>query len=357
MTDVADDVTAGAAASTATSSLTAPAPRASTRGAGAPGGRRPGAVVAQWRKRGEIAFFVTPALVLLALFVVWPIIAAVQMSMYKWRGFGPMVDFVGLANYISVLTNQVFTDALVHNLIIIVGSIVLQLPLGLAIALLLNRKMWGQGLLRTIIFVPYVLAEVIAGVVWFQLLQPQYGVIDTVLNAIGLSGPPQGFLGTPDLALWTVLIVLTWKYLGLAVILFLAGMQGVPEDLYEAAQLDGASWWQVQWRITIPLLGPTMRTWGFLSMIGSLQLFDMVWILTKGGPANATTTMATFLIDQGTRSQNFGIAGAASVVLFVIALALAVAYQRFVLRRDTRPDDFGIGKASRKQNKQKGVKT
>ena len=339
MTDVADDAIAPATASTAAPPRTAPAPRDSTRGAGAPGGRRAGAVAARWRKRAEIAFFVTPALALFALFVVWPIITAVQMSMYKWRGFGPMVDFVGLANYVSVLTNDVFTDALVHNLIIIVGSIVLQLPLGLAIALLLNRKMWGQGLLRTIIFVPYVLAEVIAGVVWFQLLQPQYGVIDTVLEAIGLSGPPQGFLGTPDLALWTVLIVLTWKYLGLAVILFLAGMQGVPEDLYEAAQLDGASWWQVQTRITIPLLGPTMRTWAFLSMIGSLQLFDMVWILTKGGPANATTTMATFLIDQGTRSQNFGIAGAASVVLFVIALVLAVAYQRFILSRDTRSDE------------------
>ncbi|GAB6939590.1 sugar ABC transporter permease [Isoptericola variabilis] len=280
----------------------------------------------------------TPALALLVAFVVVPVATAVQMSLYKWKGFGPMVDFVGLRNYVSVLTNEVFTDAVVHNLIIVVGSIVLQLPLGLAIALLLNRKMWGQGLLRTIIFVPYVLAEVIAGVVWFQLLQPQYGVIDTMLAAVGLHGPDQGFLGTPEYALWTVLVVLTWKYLGLAVILFLAGLQGVPDELYEAAQLDGASWWQVQRRITIPLLGPTMRTWGFLSMIGSLQLFDMVWILTGGGPANATTTMATFLVNEGTKRQNFGIAGAASVVLFVIALVLALAYQKFILSRDSKEE-------------------
>jgi raffinose/stachyose/melibiose transport system permease protein len=291
---------------------------------------------AVWRKRAEIALFVTPALALLVAFVVVPIATAVQMSLYRWKGFGPMVDFVGLRNYVSVLTNEVFTDAVVHNLIIVVGSILLQLPIGLAIALLLNRKMWGQGLLRTIIFVPYVLAEVIAGVVWFQLLQPQYGVIDTMLAAVGLQGPEQGFLGTPEYALWTVLVVLTWKYLGLAVILFLAGLQGVPDELYEAAQLDGASWWQVQRRITVPLLGPTMRTWGFLSMIGSLQLFDMVWILTGGGPANATTTMATFLVNEGTKRQNFGIAGAASVVLFVIALVLALAYQKFILSRDSK---------------------
>ncbi len=293
---------------------------------------------AAWRKRLEITLFVAPALALFLLFIIWPMLKAVQMSAYRWKGYGPLVDFVGLRNYVSVLQNDVFTDALMHNLIIVVGSIAVQLPVGLGIALLLNRKMWGQGLLRTIIFVPYVLAEVIAGVVWFQLLQPQYGVIDTLLDAVGLHGPAQGWLGTPDYALWTVLVVLTWKYLGLAVILFLAGLQGVPEDLYEAAQLDGASWWQVQRKITIPLLGPTLRTWAFLSMIGSLQLFDMVWILTGGGPANATTTMATFLINEGTKRQNYGIAGAASVILFLVALVLALTYQRFILRRDTQPE-------------------
>ena len=117
-------------------------------------------------------------------------------------------------------------------------------------------------------------------------------------------------------------------------ILFLAGLQGVPEELYEASQIDGASWWQTQRKITLPLLGPTIRTWAFLSMIGSLQLFDMVWILTQGGPANATTTMATFLITEGTKRQNYGIAAAASVILFIVALVLALLYQRFILRRD-----------------------
>lgn len=301
------------------------------RRSGEPGGRRSDS----WRKRLEIALFVAPALALIALFVAWPVASAVRFSVYRWKGFGPLQDFVGLDNYVSVLTDDVFTGAVGHNFIIVFGSILLQLPLGLGIALLLNRDMWGRGLLRTIIFVPYVLAEVIAGVVWFQLLQPQYGMVDAAMSAIGLDPPAQGWLGTPDHALWVVLLVLTWKYLGLAVILFLAGLQSVPEELYESAQLDGASWWQVQRKITIPLLGPTIRTWCFLSMIGSLQLFDMVWILTGGGPANATTTMATFLVNQGTDRQNYGIAGAASVILFVISFAMAVAYQFFILRRDT----------------------
>lgn len=289
-----------------------------------------------WRKWVEIAFFVTPALALMVLFVAWPILTAARFSLYDWNGLGPLDDFVGFENYAEVIADDVFRDAVTHNLIIVVGSIIVQLPLGVAIALLLNRKMAGQGVLRTLIFVPYVLAEVIAGVIWFQLLQPEYGLVDALMNGIGLSPPEEGWLGTPEVALWVVLAVLTWKYLGLAVLLFLAGLQGVSEELYEAAQLDGAGWWQTQWRISIPLLGPTIRTWCFLSMIGSIQCFDMIWVLTGGGPANATTTMATYLIDEGTNRHNYGIAGAASVVLFAIAFVMALVYQLVVLRRDTK---------------------
>jgi raffinose/stachyose/melibiose transport system permease protein len=291
-----------------------------------------------WRQRLEIVMFVSPALALMAVFVLWPVISAVRMSFYHWKGFGPMDEWVGLNNYKLVLQDDVFTGAVIHNFTIVVLSLLIQLPLGLGLALLLNRRIRGRGLLRTIVFVPYVVAEVIAGVIWFQLLQPEYGVIDTVLTNIGITPPEQGFLGTPSLALPTMFVVLTWKYLGLAVLLFLAGLQSVPDELYEAAQLDGASWWQTQRRVAIPLLGPTIRTWAFLSMIGSLQLFDMVWVMTHGGPANATTTMATYLVNQGTARGNYGIAGAASVVLFVVGLVTALIYQAFVLRRDTAVD-------------------
>jgi raffinose/stachyose/melibiose transport system permease protein len=300
--------------------------------------RGPGGGAGSWRTRLEIAVFVAPALALMGLFIAWPVVSAVRMSFYRWRGFGPMDDFVGLRNYERVLTDDVFTQAVGHNFVIVVLSILIQLPLGLAVALLLNRRMRGRGVVRTLIFVPYVVAEVIAGVIWFQLLLPETGVADGLIGAVGLTPPDQGFLGTPSLALWAVFGVLTWKYLGLAILLFLAGLQSVPEEIYEAAALDGASWWQTQVRVVVPLLGPTIRTWCFLSMIGSIQQFDIVWVLTGGGPANATTTMATYLLTQGTQRGNYGIAGAASVVLFVIGVAMAALYQRFVLRRDTRPE-------------------
>lgn len=292
----------------------------------------------QWRKRLEIAVFVTPALVLIGLFIAYPVVSAVRFSLYKWRGVGPLLDFIGLDNYRNVLDDDVFTSAIGHNLFIVVGSIVVQLPLGLAIALLLNRRMRFQGVLRTLIFIPYVLAEVIAGVVWLQLLAPEYGPLDALSKTVGLTPPDQGWLGTPGLALWTVLIVLTWKYLGLAILLFLAGMQSISPDLYEAAQLDGATWWQVQRKITIPLLGPTIRTWIFLSMIGSLQVFDMVWILTPSSDVVGTSTMATYLVGVGNDKHNVGRAGAASVILFGIAFTMAALYQFFVLRRDTKAD-------------------
>ena len=298
--------------------------------------RPPRPVGSRWRQRLEITAFVTPALALMAVFVVWPVASAVRMSFYRWKGFGPMDDFRGLDNYRLVLQDEVFTDAVMHNLIVVILSVLIQLPVGLAIAFLLNRKIRFRGLIRTIVFVPYVVAEVIAAVIWFQLLLPQYGVVDGLIAAVGLTPPEQGFLGTPELALPTLFVVLTWKYLGLAVLLFLAGLQTVPDELFEAAQLDGAGWWQAQRRIALPLLGPSIRTWAFLSMIGSIQLFDMVWVLTGGGPANATTTMATYLVSQGTQRHNYGIAGAASVILFVIGFVMALLYQLFILRRDTQ---------------------
>lgn len=332
MSDVANHVTAGSTTIEAPDS--APSRDAAHGADNGRRGRGPGREV--WRKRLEIVFFLAPALVLFVAFVVVPVIQAGRYSMFRWNGLGPMDDFVGLDNYKNALRDQIFTDAVMHNLIIVVLSVLIQLPVGLAIALLLNREMRGRGAMRVVVFAPYVLAEVVAGVVWLMLLQPG-GMVDAIFESVGLGGLTQLWLGDPTIALYTVMVVLTWKYMGLAIILFLAGLQGVPADYYEAAQLDGATWWQVQRWVTIPLLGPTIRTWAFLSMIGSLQLFDMVWILTKGGPANSTMTMATYLINQGTERSLYGYASAVAVLLFGISLVLAAVYQIFVLRRDN-PD-------------------
>lgn len=277
--------------------------------------------------------FAAPALLVYIGFVIVPVGLAAVFSFYNWNGLGPLDRFVGLENYSRLLDDPVFLGALQNNLMIVGLSLAIQGPLAIGIALLLNRKLRGRTLIRALIFVPYVLSEVVAGLA-FRLLLPPDGPFNGVLTAFGWVGQKPLWLADPDMAFWTVFAVLTWKYLGLAIILMLAGLQGIPDELYEAAALDGASWWQTQWRITIPLLGPTIRIWALLSIIGSLQLFDMVWILTGGGPLGSTHTMATYMVEYGNSRSQVGYGSAVAVVLFMVSLVIVLIYQRFVLRRD-----------------------
>jgi raffinose/stachyose/melibiose transport system permease protein len=259
----------------------------------------------------------------------------VYYSLYNWSGFGPLSDFTGLHNYSLALSDPVFRSAIAHNLTIAVLSVVIQLPVSIGLALLLNRRMRGRPLLRLVVFAPYVLSEATTAVIWLLMLEPN-GFVDQMLRAAGLGHLIHLWLADLDIVLYTLFVVLTWKYIGFGIILLLAGLQGIPAELREAAALDGASSWQTTRRIVLPLLAPTIRIWIFLTIIGSLQLFDVVWIMTGGGPANASVTMATYLINRGFQSYEFGYASAIAVVLFIICFVFSLLYQRFALRRDTR---------------------
>ncbi|MEU4251399.1 sugar ABC transporter permease [Amycolatopsis sp. NPDC026612] len=287
------------------------------------------------RKRLELALLLGPALLLFTGFVLVPIGIAAYYSVFNWKGFGPLDDFVGFKNYADAFGGKVFQSAIVHNLIIAGLSIVVQLPLSIGLALLLNRKLRGRAVLRALVFAPYVLSEAITAVIWALMLQPN-GFADQTLRGAGLGGLVHNWLADPGIVLYTMFAVITWKYVGFGIILLLAGLQGVPAELREAAALDGASAWQTTRHVVLPLLGPTIRIWIFLSVIGSLQLFDVVWIMTQGGPANASTTMATYLIDHGFKRYEFGFGSAVAVILFVICFVFALLYQRFALRRDTQ---------------------
>jgi raffinose/stachyose/melibiose transport system permease protein len=296
---------------------------------------KPRAKRSRLRTRLELLLLLGPALLLFFGFVLVPIGIAAFYSVFNWNGFGPIDDFVGFKNYSDAFSGKVFQSAIVHNLIIAGLSIVVQLPLSIGLALLLNRKLRGRAVLRAFVFAPYVLSEAITAVIWALMLQPG-GFVDQVLKAAGLDGLIHNWLADPGIVLYTLFAVITWKYIGFGIILLLAGLQGVPAELREAAALDGASAWQTTRHVVLPLLGPTIRIWIFLSVIGSLQLFDVVWIMTLGGPANASTTMATYLIDHGFKRYEFGFGSAVAVILFVICFVFALLYQRFALRRDTQ---------------------
>ena len=283
------------------------------------------------RKWLEIALFAGPALVVFLTFVILPVGLAAVYSLFNWNGLTPLERFIGFHNYVEAFTDPDFIQAIGNNFSILVASILIQGPLAIAAAMLLNRKLKGRAFIRAAIFVPYVLAEVIAGLSWKLLLSPN-GFINALLEMVGLQDWTRPWLGDPDIALWVMFGIISWKYLGFAILIMLAGLQGVPEELHEAAAIDGAGWWKAQWYITLPLLGPTIRIWVFLSMIGPLQLFDMVWVTTRGGPLNATNTMAVYMIVNGQTRPGYG--SAIAVILFLISLTVALVYQRLAMRRD-----------------------
>ncbi len=289
-----------------------------------------------WVKRGEILLLAGPAVVMFVTFVIFPVVLAAYYGFYRWRGFGPPTEFIGLRNYVTILTDPMFQAAVSHNAFIVVMSLLIQGPIAIGFALLLNQQIKGRSLIRVLIFVPYVIAEVIVGTGFSLMLQTR-GALNDFLGKVGLEALQRDWIADPNIAIWTLMFIISWKYIGFAVILMLAGMQGIPDELYEAAAVDGASYWRIQRSITLPLLAPTIRIWAFLSMIGSLQLFDLVYIIWGQYVADTagTSTMATYMVREGRLAGNYGYGNAVAVVIFLISLVIALAYQRFVLRRDT----------------------
>nr|WP_232527795.1 sugar ABC transporter permease [Microbacterium suaedae] len=289
-----------------------------------------------WRKRGEIALMAGPAIVVFVTFVIFPVAMAAFYGFFRWKGFGFPDDFVGLENYLLILQDQTFRDAVLHNFFIVIASLILQGPLAILFALLMNQKMRGRTLIRVLIFVPYVISEVVVGTGWSLMLQDA-GAVNSMLEKLGLEWMQQSWLADPSVAMGTLMVIITWKYIGFAVILMLAGLQSIPDELYEAAAIDGAGFWKTQLHITLPLLGPTIRIWAFLSMIGALQLFDLVNIIWGQyiAATAGTSTMATYMYQNGHLAGNYGFGNAVAVLLFLISLVIALVYQRYVLRRDT----------------------
>jgi raffinose/stachyose/melibiose transport system permease protein len=287
------------------------------------------------RLRLEIAVLSGPAILVFVALVVFPVALAAYYGFYKWHGYGVPTDWVGLNNYKLILTDPAFHQVLLHNGMIVVLSLVIQGPLSILLALLLNQKIRGRSLIRVLIFVPFVISEVIVGTGWSLMLQPT-GALNDLLHHVGLGFLAADWLADPNRAIWSLMGIITWKYIGFAVILMLAGLQSIPGELAEAARIDGASYWQVQRHIMVPLLGPTIRIWAFLSILGALQLFDLVYIIWGQYVAGTagTSTMATYMVANGRNAGNYGYGNAVAVVMFLISLIVALIYQRFVLRRD-----------------------
>ncbi|MFE6901324.1 carbohydrate ABC transporter permease [Streptomyces sp. NPDC057717] len=279
--------------------------------------------------------FTVPGLILFLVFVAVPILYAGYVSLFNWGGFGSPSDFVGVDNFTRLFQDPVFLGDLWRGLLLVALSLGLQLPFALAMAVLLNHRLRGRAVYRMLFFAPYVLSEVITGVLFSMIFAPDSGLADKVLGAVGLDGVGGLWFAGQSTVMATLFLVMTWKYFGFHMMLLLAGLQGIPAELTEAARIDGANAWQRFRNITLPLLGPTIRMSIFLSVIGAIQLFDLVWVVTQGGPDHHSETMAVTMFQFGFKRYQMGYASAISIVMFLISLVFALFYQRYVLRRDT----------------------
>ncbi|WEX74010.1 sugar ABC transporter permease [Sinorhizobium numidicum] len=292
------------------------------------------------RKRSSVAhdrwavlvFFLPPAILLFTLFVIMPMGEAAWYSLYKWNGYGTPTEFIAFRNFQVLFLNAAFTQALINNGLIILISIAIQVPLAIWLSTMLAHRIPGVVGFRLIFFLPYVLADVAAGLIWRFVYDGDYGLFAAISNFFGFATPY--VLADKDVAIYAVLGVIVWKYFGFHMMLFIAGLQSLDKSVLEAAEIDGATGWQKFRYVTLPLLGSTLRLSIFFAVIGSLQLFDMIMPLTGGGPSNSTQTMVTFLYTYGVMRMQVGLGSAVGVVLFIICVTLAFGYKRIFMRND-----------------------
>lgn len=275
-----------------------------------------------------VIFFLAPAFVLFLVFLIYPIFRSAYYSLFNWNGLGPAIRFVGLNNFKQILTDQVFLKGIGNCIVIVVLSLAIQLPLALGLSIMVGRDLPGRAFFRSIFFMPYVISEVITAIIWISMFSPdpQRGFVNALLSLIpGVHA--QNFLGDVNQVMACVFVVLTWKYFGLHMLLFMAGLQNIPSEVEEAAMIDGANRWQSIWYVTVPLLGTTIRTATYLSVLGSLTQFNLVWIMTRGGPVNASEMMATYMYRYAFIRFQLGYGSAVALVMLVFCLVFSVAYQ------------------------------
>ena len=284
---------------------------------------------ADWRKRGEIALLSGPALIMFLGFVILPVAMAAFYGFFKWNGFGWPTEFIGLDNYVMIWQDDTFRQAVLHNGIILVLSLVLQGPIAILFALLMNQKIRGRSIIRILIFVPYVISEVIVGIGWSLMLQDA-GALNSLLEKWGLGDFQQSWIADPAIAMTSLMIIITWKYLGFAVILMLAGMQSIPEELYEAAAIDGAGPLRRFRFVTLPLLRPTLYALVALSTIYTMRAFDLIWTMTHGGPVDSSNIFPVWSYRLSFEVFDFAGGAAISTLMLAVVFVVALAYVRSV---------------------------
>ncbi|MBS4204322.1 carbohydrate ABC transporter permease [Lederbergia citrea] len=271
-----------------------------------------------------ITLFVSPALIIYGLYVIYPILATFNYSLFDWRG-GNESTYVGLQNYVKLFQDPIFWSSLINNIWVTLTSVFLQIPIGLIMALMLFAPIRGIRFMSSVYFFPYLMSTVAIGLLWVYMYDPINGSINQLLNLLGIENI--AWLSDKNTAMIAILFVIVWNFAPFYMILFRAAIVGIPEELYEAAEIDGANPLLRFFHITLPLLMPTIVTSSILAIVGSLKAFDLFYVMTGGGPNHATELMGTYMYKQAFINFNMGYASSIAFVMFLIALIVTIIIQ------------------------------
>jgi len=281
-----------------------------------------------WRRSALGYLFIAPGFLIYAVFFLWPLTQLVQLSMLKWQGVGPKV-FVGLRNYREIFTDSKFWLALQHNAIWMLAAILVPTVIGLLLSILLVRApLRGRLIFRTVYFLPQVLSSVVVAVIWRWIYNPAYGALNSIFRAVGLGFLARGWLGDKTLALPALFIAWSWVHYGFCMVIFIAALQGIDETYYDAAKVDGANSLQQLWYITLPFIRRPLATVILITIIAAFQIFDLVFIITKGGPARATLVLSVYMYDSAFRYAKVGYGATIGVILGIIIFMLSIVFLR-----------------------------
>ena len=269
-----------------------------------------------------------------AVFVVWPLLSSFHYSFTNWNGFNPDFDYVGFSNYAKILTDKLFLNAVINTVIWMVAAILLPTLLGLGLALLIDSRVPGGTVFKSIFYLPICLSAVVVGQIWVWIYQQDWGLLNSVIGYVIGEQFRYPWLAKPDTALGSVIVAWSWQQTGLSMVIFLAGLTSIPEELLEVCEIEGASPWQRIRMVVIPLLTPATVVVIALSVINSLKGFDILYIMTGGGPFHSSDTLAMHMYNESFKKYLMGYGSAISVVLFLVALTIIRIYFRQLRRVD-----------------------
>lgn len=275
--------------------------------------------------------FLIPSVSIYVIFVLFPYVQAMYTSLTRWRGLSRNIEFIGLDNFVEMVGDDLFWNALGHNIIYLLTLPIITISMGLFLAFLITQGVRGGGFYRITFFFPQVMSVVAIGVLWSFVYHPTIGALNAFLNLLGIENPP-AWLGNPDWALPAVGAVVIWQSVGFFMVLFIAGMEAIPNSYYEAAIIDGATRWHLFWNITLPLLWDTVRTALVFLGIIAVDMFAITQTMTQGGPSRSTDVLATYLYERAFLQSEFGYATAIAVALFLLVLTLSAILMRVTQR-------------------------